>query len=86
MYTLGNHHQRNGGFQNIVIRQRAGAIMPLLAVVTVALLIVAALTINSNWLMYNQINAQNTADLSARGSLSKILSDTEIEGLSLIHI
>ena len=80
MYTLGNHHQRNGGFQNIVIRQRAGAIMPLLAVVTVALLIVAALTINSNWLMYNQINAQNTADLSARGSLSKILSDTEIEG------
>lgn len=60
--------------------KRNGAVLPLLAVVLVAMLAIVALTINSNWLLYSQINVQNTADLSARASLVKIISDTEING------
>ena len=54
--------------------------MPLLAFVIAAIMIVVALTINGNWLMYNHINAQNTADLSARSALVKIIGDTETDG------
>lgn len=60
--------------------QRRGAIIPLLAFVIIALLVIAALTINSSWLLYNQLNVQNAADLSARSSLVKIIEDTEFEG------
>lgn len=60
--------------------QRNGAVMPLLAFILTAILIVVALTINSNWLLYSRINVQNTADLSARSALVKILGDTEVEG------
>ena len=60
--------------------RRTGAIIPLLAIVMAAILAVAALTINSNWLMYNSINAQNTADLSARSALVKVIGDTEFDG------
>ena len=60
--------------------QRRGAIIPLLAFVIIALLVIAALTINSSWLLYNQLNVQNAADLSARSSLVKIIGDTEFEG------
>lgn len=60
--------------------KRNGAVMPLLAIVLATLLVIVALTINSNWLLYNQINVQNTADLSARASLVKIISDSEFEG------
>ena len=61
-------------------RNRNGAIIPLLALVITALLIIAALTINSNWLMYSQVNAQNAADISARSSLVKITEDTKFDG------
>jgi len=60
--------------------KRNGAIMPLLAIVLATLLVIVALTINSNWLLYNQINVQNTADLSARASLIKLIGDAEVEG------
>ena len=58
-------------------RQRQGVVLPLLAVVLTAILIVVALAINSNWLLYSQINAQNTADITARSTLAKILADTD---------
>ncbi len=60
--------------------QRRGAIVPLLALVITALLVISALTINSSWLLYSQLNVQNSADLSARSSLVKIISDTEFDG------
>ena len=60
--------------------QRKGAVMPLLAFIMTAILIIVALTINSNWLLYSRINVQNTADLSSRSALVKILEDTEVEG------
>jgi len=54
--------------------------MPLLAFIIAAILVVVALMINSNWLLYSRINVQNTADLSARSSLVKIIGDTEVDG------
>ena len=60
--------------------QRTGAVLPMIAVFIAAFLFVAALTINSNWFMFNHTNAQNTADISARASLQKILSDTDANG------
>ena len=60
--------------------RRTGAIIPLLAVVITVILGIAALTINSSWLMYNQVNAQNTADLSSRSALVKVIGDTEVNG------
>lgn len=59
---------------------RSGTLVPLMAVLIVALLSLAALTINSSWLMYNQINVQNSADLSSRSGLVKLIGDTEFEG------
>ena len=61
-------------------RRRRGAILPLMAFVLTAILLVVALTMNSNWFLYNQINAQNAADLSARSSLAKVLTDSEADG------
>ena len=60
--------------------RREGAILPLLAVVLTAILVIVALTINSNWFMYSRINAQNTADISARSALIKVTSDSDFEG------
>lgn len=61
-------------------RRRKGAILPLVAVLLSALLIIAAITINTNWILYHQINVQNSTDLAARASLVKILADSEFEG------
>ena len=60
--------------------RRAGAIIPLLALVVTAMLAIAALTINSNWMLFSQINVQNSADLSARSALVKVIADTEFDG------
>ena len=60
--------------------QRQGAVLPLVAVFIAAFMFVAALTINSNWFMLNHTNAQNTADISSRASLQKIISDTNGNG------
>lgn len=60
--------------------QRTGAVLPLIAVFITAFLLLAALTINSNWFMFNHTNAQNTADISARASLNKILADSKSKG------
>lgn len=60
--------------------RRTGAIIPLLAVVITVILAIAALTINSSWLMYNRVNAQNTADLSSRSALVKVIGDTQFNG------
>ena len=59
---------------------RAGAILPLVAVLLTAVLVVAAFTLNTNWVLYHQINVQNSTDLAARASLVKILGDTEFNG------
>ena len=59
---------------------RAGAILPLIAVLLTAVLVVAAFTLNTNWVLYHQINVQNSTDLAARASLVKILGDTEFDG------
>ena len=63
-----------------IASRRTGAILPLIAVFITAFLLIAALTINSNWFMYNHTNAQNTADISARAALQHILEDTEVDG------
>lgn len=60
--------------------RRTGAIIPLLAVVITVILAIAALTINGSWLMYNRVNAQNTADLSSRSALVKVIGDTQFNG------
>ena len=72
------HFERNSplNFSN----RRAGAIIPLLALVVTAMLAIAALTINSNWMLFSQINVQNSADLSARSALVKVIADTEFDG------
>jgi len=59
---------------------RAGAVLPLIAVFITAFMLVAALTINSNWFMFNITNAQNTADIAARATLQSILADTNASG------
>ena len=59
---------------------RTGAVLPLVALFIATFLFIAALTINSNWFMFNYTNAQNTADISARAALQKIVIDTEVEG------
>ena len=61
-------------------QQRKGAILPLVAVMLVALLLIVAVTINSNWFLYHQINTQNAADISARSSLARITGDFDFEG------
>ena len=62
------------------LSQRSGAVLPLIAVFITAFMLVAALTINSNWFMFNHTNAQNTADISARASLQKIIVDSQADG------
>ena len=54
---------------------RAGAVLPLMVALLVAVIGIAALSINSNWLMYHRINAQNTADLTARSAMARVQSD-----------
>ena len=62
------------------LSQRSGAVLPLVAVFITAFMLVAALTINSNWFMFNHTNAQNTADISARASLQRIVVDSQADG------
>ena len=62
------------------LSQRSGAVLPLVAVFITAFMLVAALTINSNWFMFNHTNAQNTADISARASLQRIVVDSQGDG------
>lgn len=62
------------------VSRRTGAVLPLIAVFIAAFMFVAALTINSNWFMFNHTNAQNTADICARASLQTILDDTSSNG------
>lgn len=59
---------------------RTGAVIPLLAILISAIFAIVALTINSSWIMYNRINAQNTADLAARSALVKVITDTKFNG------
>ena len=63
-----------------ITSRRTGAVLPLIAVFLAAFLFVAALTINSNWFMFNHTNAQTTADIAARASLQKITSDSDVDG------
>ena len=58
---------------------RTGAVTPLMVAMMFAVLIVTAVSINSNWLLFHRINSQNTADLSALSALSKIQTDTSAE-------
>ena len=60
--------------------QRTGAVLPMIAVFISAFLFIGALTINSNWFMFNHTNVQNTADIAARASLQKIIGDAGGEG------
>ena len=65
---------------NINHQQRQGAVLPLVAFLLTALLVIVAIAINSNWLLYHQINTQHATDLAARSSLVKILGDPESDG------
>lgn len=58
-------------------RARRGAVLPFVLFLIIALLAVAALSINSNWLLIHQVNSQVTADLSARSALSKVQVDSD---------
>ena len=54
-----------------------GAILPFMVVLFVAIFAIAGLSINSNWLMYHRMNAQSTADLTARSVMSRVQSDQD---------
>ena len=60
---------------NMKSAPRKGAILPLMAVLLIVLISIAALTIDSNWMLYNVTNSQNSADLAARSSLVRIQND-----------
>ena len=66
------HHQSSSN--------RRGAVLPIIAVALVAILLIVALTINSNWFLYSQINAQNSADIAAHAALVRVLDDTQVNG------
>ena len=56
---------------------RDGAVVPIVVVLIILLLTISCITINSNWLLYHRINAQNTADLAAMSALARIQSDPD---------
>ena len=60
-----------------ISKNRAGAVLPIMVVLIVMLLSIAAITINSNWLLYHRINSQTTADLAAISTLVKVQTDTD---------